>query len=53
MSWMNATAGRRSVVSAVTTAAIARWMTYAFPAMVTTYKGSRLAAAAPSSWLNW
>ena len=43
---MNAPVGRRSVVSAVTTAVTARLMTYVFPATVTTYRGSRLAAAA-------
>jgi hypothetical protein len=40
---MNATVGRRSVVSAVTIAAIARLMTYAFPATATTYKDAALA----------
>ena len=35
---MNAQVGRRSVVSAVITAAIAHWMTYVFPAMATTYR---------------
>ena len=39
---MNAQVGRRSVVSAVTIAAIARLMTYASPAMVTTYRGVEL-----------
>jgi hypothetical protein len=36
---MNGPVGRRSVATAVTIAAIARLMTYAFPATVTTYKG--------------
>ena len=40
---MNVTVGRHSAVSAVITAAIARLMTYAFPAMVTTYKDAALA----------
>jgi hypothetical protein len=40
---MNAQVGRRSVVSAVITAAIAHWMTYVFPATLTTYKGAELA----------
>ena len=40
---MNATVGRRSAVTAVITAVIARWMTYAFPAMGTTYRGAELA----------
>ena len=40
---MNAQVGRRSVVSAVITAAIAHWMTYVFPATVTTYRGAELA----------
>ena len=37
---MNDLVGRRSVVIAATTAVIARWMTYAFPATVTTYRGA-------------
>ena len=42
---MNGPAGRLSAVTAVTaviTAVIARLMTYASPAMVTTYKGAEL-----------
>jgi hypothetical protein len=40
---MNGLVGRRSVVIAVTIAVTARLMTYAFPAMVTTYKDAALA----------
>ena len=39
---MNAPVGLRFVVTAVITAVIARLMTYASPAMVTTYKGAEL-----------
>jgi hypothetical protein len=40
---MNAPVGRRSVATAVITAEIARLMTFAFPATVTTYRGAELA----------
>ena len=39
---MNAQVGRHSAVTAVITAVIAHWMTYVFPATVTTYKGAEL-----------
>ena len=39
---MNGPVGRLSAVTAVITAVIARLMTYASPAMVTTYKGAEL-----------
>ena len=39
---MNGTVVRRSAATAVITAVIARWTTYASPATVTTYKGAEL-----------
>ena len=40
---MNGPVGRRSVVTAVIIAVIARWLISVFPVMVTTYRGAELA----------